>query len=169
MWKLCRMEVVGIRESIMRLRLVLAVLWTIVILVLCWTPQTMLPVNEKPDSIVNILHLDKVIHSGIFSIFSVLWLRTQTAGKSRYVWVVLGGTALGAITEIVQNLPIINREGEFEDFLADFAGVLMGFPIFHLMEQRLRGRNNSKRKQVSSLQEVVKVTDAIEGDRNNGA
>lgn len=89
------MEVVGIRESIMRLRLVLAVLWTIVILVLCWTPQTMLPVNEKPDSIVNILHLDKVIHSGIFSIFSVLWLRTQTAGKSRYVWVVLGGTASG--------------------------------------------------------------------------
>ena len=61
-------------------------------------------------------------------VFSVLWLRTRPAGKRRYLWILLAGTALAAITEIVQNLPIINREGEFEDFLADFAGVLFGFP-----------------------------------------
>ena len=48
--------------------------------------------------------------------------------RVKYLWVLLAGTALAAITEIVQNLPIINREGEFEDFLADFAGVLFGFP-----------------------------------------
>ena len=46
-WKLHQPEPEGIREIIMRLRVVVAVLWTIVILVLCWTPQALIPVNER--------------------------------------------------------------------------------------------------------------------------
>ena len=126
----------------MRLRAVVAVLWTIVILVLCWTPQTLLqtllPVNERTESLTQMLHLDKFVHVGIFTVFTVLWLRTRPAGKTRYLWILLAGTALAAITEVVQNLPIINREGGFEDAMADFAGVLFGFPLFHWIEQNLR-------------------------------
>jgi VanZ family protein len=126
------------REIMMRLRVLLAVLWTIVILVLCWTPQAMLSVNEGPESLAQELLLDKLIHAGIFTVFSVLWLRTRPAGKTRFLSVLLAGTALAAITETVQNLPIINREGEFQDALADFAGVLFGFPLFKWIEQKLR-------------------------------
>ena len=122
----------------MRPRVVAAVLWTIVILVLCWTPHVMLPLNEGAESLTHKLQLDKFVHAGIFAVFTVLWLRTRPAGKSMYLWVLLAGTALAAITEIVQNLPIINREGEFQDALADFAGVLFGFPLFKWIEQKLR-------------------------------
>jgi len=119
----------------------MAVLWTIVILVLCWTPQVLLPVSESPESLTHKLHLDKFVHAGIFAVFTLLWLRTRPASKTMYLWVLLAGTALSAITEIVQNLPIINREGEFQDALADFAGVLFGFPLFHWIEQKLKLRN----------------------------
>jgi VanZ family protein len=125
----------------MRLRVVVAVLWTIMILVLCWTPQNLLPVNERTESLTQKLHLDKFVHAGIFTVFTVLWLRTRPAGKTRYLWILLAGTALAAITEVVQNLPYINREGEFEDAMADFAGVLFGFPLFHWIEQKLRESN----------------------------
>ena len=128
----------------MRLRVVVAVLWTIVILVLCWTPQALLPVHEEPESLTQKLHLDKFVHAGIFTVFSVLWLRTRPAGKTIYLWVLLAGTGLAAITEIAQNLPIINREGEFQDAMADFAGVLFGFPLFHWIEQQIKENYISK-------------------------
>ncbi len=128
----------------MRLRVVLGVLWTIVILVLCWTPRAFLPVNQGPESLAQELYLDKFVHVGIFTVFTVLWLRTRPAGKTMYLWVLLAGTALAAITEIVQNLPGINREGEFQDAMADFAGVLFGFPLFHWIEQKLKDRNMSR-------------------------
>jgi len=144
----------------MRLRVVVAVLWTIVILVLCWTPQTLLPMNERKASLTQELHLDKFVHAGIFTVFTVLWLRTQPAGKTRYLWILLAGTALAAVTEIMQNLPIINREGEFEDAMADFAGVLFGFPLFPLDRTEVAGmeyieiKTSSecpRRRQISSL------------------
>jgi hypothetical protein len=123
-----------------RLRIVSAALWTVVILVLCWTPQDWLPVNEAADSLTQNLHLDKFVHAGMFAVFAMLWLRAMPAGKRRYLWVLLAGTALAAITEIVQNVPIIHREGEFADAMADFAGVLFGFPLFQWIEQKLRER-----------------------------
>jgi len=128
----------------MRRRVVVAVLWTIVILVLCWAPQTLLPVNERTALLTQELHLDKFVHAGIFTVFTVLWLRTRPSGKTRYLWVLLAGTALAAITEVVQNLPIINRKAGFEDAKADFAGLLFGFPLFHWIEQKLREWNISK-------------------------
>ncbi len=131
----------------MRLRVVVAMLWTIVLLVLCWIPQGLLPVNERTASLTSLtqtLHLDKFVHAGIFTVFTVLWLRTRPAGKTRHFWILLAGTALAAITEVVQNLPIIDRECEFEDAMADFAGVLFGFPVFHWIEQKLREWNISK-------------------------
>ena len=36
----------NLRELLMRIRLTLAVVWTLVILVLCWTPADWLPVKE---------------------------------------------------------------------------------------------------------------------------
>jgi hypothetical protein len=128
----------------MRLRVLSAVLWTIVIMILCWTPQVWLPVTEGPGSLTQMLHLDKFVHAGIFTVFSVLWSRALPAERSRAMWVALGGLALAALTEIVQNVPIINREGELEDALADFAGVLLGFPLFHWLEQVLNRWQTTK-------------------------
>jgi hypothetical protein len=121
-----------------RLRLLSAVFWTLIILILCWTPQIYLPVVEGPESWKIRLHLDKVVHVGIFAVFSVLWLRALPAARKTYLWVGLSGLALAALTESVQNLPIIQREGEVQDAAADFAGVLLGFPAFLWMENSLK-------------------------------
>jgi VanZ family protein len=128
----------------MRLRVLSAVLWTVVILILCWTPQVWLPVSEGPESLTQVLHLDKFVHAGIFAVFSVLWLRALPAARSSVVMVALAGLALAALTEIVQNLPIINREAELEDALADFAGVLLGIPLFRWLEQVLQRWHSAK-------------------------
>ena len=126
----------------MRFRLLSAVLWTIVILVLCWTPQIWLPVTEGPGSWAHFLRLDKVVHAGIFAVFAVLWLRALPAGSNRFLWVGLAGAALAAITEIVQNVPIINREGEFQDAVTDVVGVLIGFLFFPWIERTLDARRS---------------------------
>ncbi len=123
---------------LMRLRLLSAVLWTLVILVLCWTPDVMLPVVEEPNSyLFRVVHIDKFVHAGLFAVFSVLWLRALPAGRARFLWVAMGGAALAAITEIVQNAPIIQREAEFSDAVADFVGVLLGIPLFLWIERFL--------------------------------
>jgi hypothetical protein len=125
---------------VMRLRLLSALLWTLVILVLCWTPDVMLPVVEGPDTyLFRVIHIDKFVHAGLFAVFSVLWLRALPVGNRRFLWVALAGAALAALTEIVQNVPIIHREGEVSDAVADFVGVLLGFPIFLCLERILAG------------------------------
>jgi VanZ family protein len=125
-----------------RLRLVSALLWTVIILVLCWTPQIYLPVDERPDSWKIILHLDKVVHLGIFAVFSVLWLRALPGGKRRFFVVAIAGLVLAVVTEVVQNVPIIQREGEVQDAVADFSGVLLGFPLFLWIEKCLDMRRS---------------------------
>ena len=142
----------------MRFRLLSAMLWTFVILVLCWTPQVWLPVEEGPDSWSQSLHLDKVVHAGIFGVFAVLWLRALRAGSNRFLWVGLAGNALAAITEIVQNVPIINREGEFQDAVADVVGLLIGFLFFPWVERTLNARR--------SLGSRVQVTDPSDMSRS---
>jgi hypothetical protein len=123
---------------LMRLRLLAAVLWTLVIMVLCWTPDVLLPVPEGPESyLFQVVHIDKFVHAGLFAIFAVLWLRALPGGMARYLWVGLGGAALAALTEVVQNVPIIHREGEFADAVADFVGVLLGVPLFLWLERVL--------------------------------
>ncbi len=77
----------------MRLRILAAGLWTIIILVLCWTPQIYIPVSEGEGSLAQELHLDKFVHAGIFTVFAVLWLRVSPGSKSKYLWVLLAGSA----------------------------------------------------------------------------
>ena len=85
-------------------RIAMAALWTIVILVLCWMPGEWVQEVEEGSSWFQIPNLDKVVHWGIFVVFTVLWLRTGTS-RWRYAWVALGGLAVASITELVQNAP----------------------------------------------------------------
>ena len=90
----------------MRFRIAIAALWTIVIVVLCWMPGFVVQEIEKDSSWFQVPNLDKVVHWGIFFLFTVLWLRTSTS-RWRYAWVALGGLAAASITEFVQNLPAL--------------------------------------------------------------
>jgi hypothetical protein len=115
----------------------MAVLWTLAILGVCWLPGNWLVEVEEGSSFFKIPDLDKVIHWGIFAGFSILWLRVG-ASRRRYTWIVLAGFALSAITEIVQNLPVIGRDGEMADFWTDLLGVVMGIAVARWVEPLLR-------------------------------
>jgi hypothetical protein len=121
----------------MRIRLLSAFLWTVTILVACWTPDIYLPVNEQRGSLFGLIHFDKVVHLGIFGVFAVLWLRALPRLPQRFLRIGLVGAALAAITEIVQNLPIVHREGEFEDWVADTLGLLLAMILFYWLECHL--------------------------------
>jgi hypothetical protein len=120
-------------------RSAMAVLWTFVILVLCWTPRQIVQELEEGPSWLLLLipNFDKVVHWGIFFVFAVLWLRTGTS-RRRYAWVALGGLAVAAITEIVQTLPAIGRDGEMADAITDLIGVAIGLGIARWIEPLLR-------------------------------
>jgi hypothetical protein len=121
----------------MRLRLLSASLWTVTILIACWTPDIYLPVRERRGFLLHLPHLDKVVHFGIFGVFALLWLRALPHLPQRYLRIGLLGAALGAITEIVQNLPIVHREAEFVDWMADTVGLLLAMILFYRLEWRL--------------------------------
>jgi VanZ family protein len=113
---------------------------------LCWLSPRWVHKVERSSSWFEIPNLDKIVHWGIFCAFALLWLRVS-GSRRRYCFVALGGLALAAITELVQNLPIVNRNGSVADALADFIGVLIGLaiaswvePFFRLIEARLFGK-----------------------------
>jgi VanZ family protein len=121
----------------MRLRLLSALLWTATILVACWTPDIYLPVREGQGFLFKLAHLDKVVHLGIFGVFAVLWLRALPLLPQRFLRIGLAGAALAAITEIVQNLPIVHRDGELSDWVADVTGLLLATTLFYWLEWHL--------------------------------
>ena len=125
------------RRGVWIVRLVMAVLWTLAILMMCWLPRDLLQSVEGKSSFFEIPNLDKIVHWGIFAIFSILWLRLGES-RWRYGWVAFAGFALGAITEIVQTLPVIGRDGDVTDFLTDVCGVVIGLAVARLVEPLLR-------------------------------
>ncbi len=134
-------------RRLQRFRLAAAIVWTLTIMALCWLSPRWVQKVEKSSSFFELPGLDKVVHWGIFCVFAVLWLRASKSSRRWYV--ALGGLALAAITELVQNLPIINRDGNVADTITDLIGVLIGLaiaswvePVLRFVESRLlrRGR-----------------------------
>jgi hypothetical protein len=116
----------------------MASIWTIVILVLCWLPRNLVEEVESGSGWFEIPDLDKAIHWGIFVVFAVLWLRLGTS-RWRSAWVVLGGLATAAVSEVVQTHPWIGRDGSLADGVTDMIGVLLGLVVARWVEPLLRG------------------------------
>jgi hypothetical protein len=119
------------------LRIAMAVLWTSVIFFLCWMPGKWVQEVEEGSPWFQVPDLDKVVHWGIFVLFTVLWLRTGTS-RWRYAWVALAGLAVAAITELVQMIPAIDRDAEVGDAITDLIGVAIGLSIARWIEPLLR-------------------------------
>jgi hypothetical protein len=119
-------------------RIAMAALWTSVIFFLCWMPGKWVQEVQEGSPWLQFPDLDKVVHWGIFVLFTVLWLRTGTS-RWRYAWVALGGLAVAAITELVQMLlPAIGRDAEVGDAITDLIGVAIGLSIARWIEPLLR-------------------------------
>lgn len=114
-------------------RVAAAVIWTILILVLCWLPATVVREVQVGSWWSRISHLDKMIHCGIFVVLSILWVRLGPSRRT-ILAVILGGFALGALSELGQLVPIVKRDANLFDLITDCAGVLIGVAITPLVE-----------------------------------
>lgn len=95
-----------------------AVLWTLLILAGIIMPSQSLPRGPS-------LGIDKLIHFGLFFVFSILWMQ---AGSSPYLpLLVLGGGLLYGIgTEYLQGVLPVARTPDPVDAAVNTAGTLMG-------------------------------------------
>jgi hypothetical protein len=116
----------------MSFRAFLAGSWTMVILALCWMPRFLMPVKETGPRPFFIPNFDKLVHLGIFVVFAVLWMRVgPPIGKVGRVF--LAGLALAVVSELGQEVPIVSRDANLMDAVADVVGVGAGLIAFRLM------------------------------------
>lgn len=109
-----------------------AVVWTIVILILC-----LMPSSDVPDTFLSkIPYFDKFVHCGIFAGFVFLWalgvrrlgLKHQIIYLARFILI---AALLGLAIEFAQKEFIsIHRNFDWWDWVADFIGALLGAAIF---------------------------------------
>jgi hypothetical protein len=112
-------------------RALLAWSWTLVILVLCWLPRRYFPEGERLPRTIFVPNFDKIVHMGIFVVFAFLWMRVdRAADQTRRVLV--AGLALAFISELGQELPIVRRDANVFDWIADSLGVVVGIYAFKL-------------------------------------
>jgi VanZ family protein len=118
-------------------RLATAILWTIVIMVLCWLPRGAIHRLEYESTWFKLPNFDKVVHAGIFVVFSLLWVRVWSSPRQR-LWAIVGGFGLAVLTELGQLVPSVGRDASFADGLTDCAGVLLGIAVAPLLEPLAR-------------------------------
>ncbi|MEO6902323.1 MAG: VanZ family protein [Bacteroidia bacterium] len=116
----------------------MAVLWALIILVLCGTPGRDIP----HISFLELLSFDKFVHAGIFFILILLTIRgflVQTqfinlkrrAKPNAFIICVLYGGSL----EIMQGLVFIERSADIYDFFANTTGCVMGLLLYKKAEK----------------------------------
>jgi glycopeptide antibiotics resistance protein len=125
------------RDLLKSIRVAAAVAWSVIILALCWIPRHYVAEIEDQSSWFDIPNLDKIVHCGIFVVFALLWLRVAPSRRTAF-FVLLGGFVLGAISELGQLVPIVNRDAEIGDLVTDSIGLLIGLAIASVVEPLFR-------------------------------
>jgi hypothetical protein len=118
-------------------RLATAIIWTAVVVFLCWLPGNFVKEIEQESSWFRMPSLDKAIHAGIFVILPILWRRLSSSRREMGA-IILGGVGLGALTELGQLLPIVRRNADLYDFATDCVAVIFGVAIAPVVEPLLR-------------------------------
>ena len=105
------------------------IIWAGVIFFLCAIPS-----DSIPDPKLNIPHLDKVVHFGMFFIMSIFLcseLRYQTRLSLRKIYLIAIGFSFiyGGLIEVLQ-FKYFNRGGDWWDLFADVLGGVAGCLLY---------------------------------------
>ena len=101
-----------------------ALLWALLILVLCLMPGTALPMWHWAD----LFSVDKLVHAFLFAVLTLLCLRAfEAPGPKTVLAAVLACAAYGGGLELMQMLPGLGRRGDWNDFTANTVGVALGW------------------------------------------
>ena len=107
----------------------LAIIWSIVIIILCSIPG-----QKFPDtSFLEIPHLDKVIHFGLYFILATVTIKgfhnqdkVLGLSSSPFLCTVVYSISLGILIEILQHYFIPFRQGDAYDVFANAGGSITG-------------------------------------------
>lgn len=97
------------------------IFWVLAIFILCC-----LPPEDIPDPHVNLPHLDKIVHFGMFFLLSVFIIKSlelylPMSPFSVYALTIGIAFGYGGVIEILQ-YHVFNRSGDLLDLAADVAG-----------------------------------------------
>jgi len=113
-----------------------ALIWAIGIFVIISIPSSAIPKSR----LLNIEHIDKVIHFLLFFGFSLLlsfgfYKQHVYANTQKYymLYAISISVFYGGLTEIIQAVMLSSRFGNVWDFFANSAGALMGVLVFSML------------------------------------
>jgi VanZ family protein len=105
----------------------LAILWTLLIFILCF-----LPGNELPN--VQIPFIDKWAHLVLFGVFSFLWLCSNPTDNRSFLAIILLITLfVGWLVEYIQGHFVSGRSQDNMDTVADTVGGFIGIVLFAIL------------------------------------
>jgi len=108
------------------------IIWSLIILILTLTPF-------GDSSSRDIPLLDKVVHMGLFGVFTILLLRSFLRKlEFRNILLVIAllfAASFGLFVELLQNM-VPGRNFEWLDWLADVIGAMAGIAAFKILNMR---------------------------------
>lgn len=117
-------------KLLLKYSLLAAVLWTLIIFILCCTPGQYIPTTNW----LELLSFDKFVHASIFFVLTCLWLisllKINKLSNLSIILILLSCMLYGGLLEIMQATVFSNRSGDWLDFIANSFGCLMGFWFF---------------------------------------
>ncbi len=106
--------------------LLLAIIWTLVILAACSIPGKDLPA-------IDIFSIDKIAHFVVFAGFGWVWMwALKSPPPRRTAYVLAFGLAYAALTEVYQGFLPFDRTPDPKDALANALGLLTAILIYRL-------------------------------------
>lgn len=124
-------------KSLLKYSLPFAIIWTLIIFILCCTPGRYIPTTNW----LELLSFDKFVHASIFFVLVCLWLiyliHSGNVSKSTTVLIVVSAISYGGLLEVMQATVFSQRSGDWLDFIANSFGCLMGLWFFEKKKSML--------------------------------
>ena len=124
-------------KLLLKYSLLAAIVWTLIIFILCCTPGKYLPTAHW----LELLSFDKFVHACIFFTLTFLWLlvgfKKNKLSLSFMIFIIIACIGYGGLLEIMQAKAFSERSGDWLDFIANSFGCLMGLWFFSKQKFRL--------------------------------
>lgn len=119
----------------MRFYAIPAILWTVLVTILC-----LLPGRDMPK--IHIVNFDKFAHLFFFGILNALYLRWQNAYpvlfRNNFLFHLIISVIIilyGGLMEILQGFFYTDRYADFYDFLANASGCILALILFSTLKK----------------------------------
>lgn len=103
--------------------------------------------QQNRHSLFNIPYSDKIVHCGLFAVFTFLLqitmlLNSKFEIKKQYLISLIISVILGLFTEVLQALTYqwCGRNFDIKDYLSDIVGVVLSLLFFKLCEKKIKKR-----------------------------